>query len=156
MTLVRFLASLGICFFASYIGSALTMPSILTWYTQINKAPFNPPNWIFGPVWTILFLLMGISFYLIWEKGLTNNNIKLAVVLFFLQLVLNVAWSAAFFYYHSPLGAYIVIVALWLSILAMIVSYWPISILAAVLQIPYLLWVSFASILNLFVVLLNR
>ncbi len=151
MNIIKFLGCLVACFGAAYIGSTATMPSIPTWYAALNKPVFNPPNWIFGPVWSLLYLLMAISLYLV-----LGNGFSLAVVIFIVQLLLNIAWSIAFFGYHSPLTAFIIIIALWLAILLTIIKFYKISHLAGWLLIPYLLWVSFASILNLAVVILNR
>ncbi|MFH1390092.1 MAG: TspO/MBR family protein, partial [Candidatus Margulisiibacteriota bacterium] len=132
-----------------------TMPSIPTWYAALNKPFFNPPNWLFGPVWTLLYLMMGLAAYLIWEKGWGSKEVKLAFLPFALQLALNVAWSVVFFSLHSPWGAFIVIVFLWLLILETIIRFGKLSRPAAWLLVPYILWVSFASVLNLAVAILN-
>jgi len=145
-----------ICLAAGFIGSIFTMPSIPTWYTGLNKPPFNPPNWIFGPVWTTLFILMGISAWLIWEKGISNKEVRSAIMIFSVQLVLNMLWSLLFFGLKLPLFAFAELVVLWLLILATILSFYRISRPAAWLLIPYILWVSFASVLNLSIWLINR
>jgi len=145
-----------ICLAAGFIGSIFTMPAIPTWYAGINKPPFNPPNWIFGPVWTTLFILMGISAWLIWEKRFSNKEVRSAIMIFSAQLVLNMLWSIIFFGFKSPLLAFADIIVLWLLILAAILSFYRISRPAAWLLIPYILWVSFASVLNLSIWLLNR
>jgi translocator protein len=117
------------------------------WYAALDKPVFNPPDWVFGPVWTILYLLMGISLYLIWKSPASPIR-KLALIIFGIQLVLNFAWSFIFFYFQQPGFALIEIVILWFSILAMIIVFHRINRVAAYLQIPYLLWVTFATLLN--------
>ncbi|OGC12205.1 TspO protein [candidate division WOR-1 bacterium RIFOXYA12_FULL_52_29] len=144
-----------VCLGAGFLGSLATMPSIPTWYVALNKPPFNPPNWLFGPVWIILYIMMGIAAYLIFEKGWDKKEVKLSLMHFGFQLVFNVAWSIVFFGLHSPWGAFIVIVILWLLILETIIRFGKLSKPAAWLLVPYILWVSFASILNLAVALLN-
>lgn len=151
--IIKVVVSLVLCFTAAFIGSYFTMPSIPTWYASLNKPSFNPPNWIFGPVWTLLYTMMALSVALVWQKG---GKISKPVSLFLIQLTLNVGWSIAFFGLHSALMAYIVIVALWFFILWTMVEFYQYSKGAAWLLFPYLLWVTFASVLNLAVVLLNK
>lgn len=132
------------------------MPAIPTWYQALNKPFFNPPNFVFGPVWTILYLLMAIAFYIVWNSKTKKKAEKeRAIHLFLIQLALNFSWSIVFFNLHQLLFSFGVITALWLSILFTIHAFYRISKPAAYLLIPYILWVSFASILNLFIVLLN-
>lgn len=133
---------------AGIIGSIFTTPSIAGWYAGISKPAFNPPAWVFGPVWSTLFVLMGIAAFLIWEKGLERRDVKIALSIFIGQLVLNTLWSIIFFGLHSPGGALIEIIVLWLAILATIVTFAKISKPAAWLLVPYVLWVSFAMYLN--------
>jgi len=140
--------SIVVCQLAGFVDSLFTTPSIPTWYATINKPSFTPPNSIFGPVWTSLFLLMGVSAYLIWRKGITVENVKIALYIFIAQLVLNVLWSILFFGLHSPFYAFIEIIILWLVILATFVSFIKISKPAGILLLPYLIWVAFAAILN--------
>lgn len=149
-----YIISVCLCLFAGVIGSVFTYPSIPAWYASLLKPPFNPPNWVFGPVWTILYILMGISAYIIWKKD--NPYRKAALWAFSVQLVLNILWSAVFFGGHQPTAAFIVIILLWLCIYACVRAFWWISRTASVLMMPYLLWVSFASALNLAVAVLNR
>jgi len=156
MNIIKLIVSILVCFAAAAIGSAATMPSIPTWYATLNKPSFNPPNWLFGPVWTILYLMMAVAAYLIWQKGLKNSKVKVALGIFLVQLVLNSAWSIVFFGWHSLWGGFAVIIALWLAILTTIIKFWPLNPVAGWLLIPYILWVSFASLLNLTVALLNR
>lgn len=137
------------------IGSIATFPSIPTWYLTLNKPSFNPPNWLFGPVWTTLFAMMGIAAFLVWQKGMHKKPVKEAIIVFSIQLVLNIFWSIIFFGLHQPGVAFIEIVILWLMILITILRFYKISRPAGLLLIPYLLWVSFASFLNLVIVILN-
>ncbi len=148
--------SISVCFLAAGIGSVYTTPAIDTWYITLNKPFFNPPNWIFGPVWTLLYLLMGISLYLVWVTKTEKKAKRLGTIFFFIQLALNVLWSILFFGLKSPIGAFIGIILLWLAIYLTIRKFLEVSKLAGWLLIPYLAWVSFATILNLSVVLLNR
>jgi len=150
---VKLTLSIILCLSAGFLGSFFTITSVGSWYSEINKPFFNPPNWIFGPVWTTLYILMGISLYLIW----TNKNKKkeTAIKLFFTQLILNSLWSILFFGLQSPLLAFIEIIILWVAILLTIMKFHKISKTSAYLLVPYLLWVSFASILNLSIYLLN-
>jgi translocator protein len=156
INITRLVVTLAITLGAAFVGSLLTTPNITSWYAKLNKPTFNPPNWIFGPVWTILFILMGISLYLVWMKGFDTNEGKTALGLFGLQLVLNVVWSLLFFQMHSLSGALIEIAVLWLAILGTIISFMGISRVAGLLLVPYLLWVSFASFLTLTIYRLNH
>lgn len=154
-SLPKLIFAIAICQLTGIIGSVFTINSIPTWYAHLNKPSFSPPNWIFGPVWTLLYLLMGISVYLIWSKGLKKKSIKSALKLFLVQLALNFIWTPIFFGLRSLEFGLIVIVAMWIYIFLTIKSFYLISKLAAYLLIPYLLWVSFATILNASLVLLN-
>jgi tryptophan-rich sensory protein len=156
INIVKLIICLALCFAAAALGSWATMPNIPTWYAGLVKPPFNPPNWLFGPVWTLLYIMMAVSAWLVWEKGWQHQLVRGALYIFLLQLVLNSLWSIVFFGNHSLLGGMLIIVLLWLSIFWTIIRFWPISEMAAWLMIPYLLWVSFASVLNLAVALLNR
>jgi benzodiazapine receptor len=129
------------------ISGFATATNISRWYTILEKPFFNPPNYLFGPVWTLLYILMGISFYRILQT--TDNKIKTkAIAIFCFQLVLNFCWSFLFFKFHLLGVSFVEIIILWLSIAAMIYTYLKIDKTAAYLQIPYFLWVSFASVLN--------
>ena len=133
---------------AGIIGSVFTTPSIAGWYAGIVKPALNPPAWVFGPVWTTLFALMGIAAFLVWKKGLDRKDVRIALGIFLGQLVLNTLWSIIFFGLHSPGSALVEIVFLWLAILATIIVFAKISKPAAWLLLPYILWVSFAGYLN--------
>ena len=136
------------------IAGYATTSSIDTWYATLNKPSFNPPNYLFGPVWTTLYILMGISFYFILQAPKTNLR-QSAIIIFCIQLFLNFCWSFLFFNFHLLDYSFIEIMLLWISILTMIIVFYKIDKRAALLQIPYLLWVSFASILNGCVYVLN-
>ena len=129
------------------ISGFATASSINGWYVTINKPSFNPPNYLFGPVWTSLYILMGISLYMILQSD-SNELRKKAVTIFSIQLFLNFCWSFIFFNFQNLGFAFVEIILMWISILTMIIIFYKINKTAAFLQIPYLLWVSFASILN--------
>ncbi len=152
--MIKFIASIVICQLAGIIGAFFTTPSISGWYADLNKPFFNPPSWLFGPVWTLLYLLMGISLYLVWSQK-NQAGKKLALTFFAIQLGLNSFWSIIFFGLHLPLVAFLEILVLLFFIVLTIIKFFPISKISAYLLIPYLLWVSFASILNLYIAKLN-
>ncbi len=154
-TIGMFVSAL-ICLFVGMIGSIFTLPSIATWYAMLKKPFFVPPNWLFGPVWTLLYILMGISAYLVWEKGLMKKEVRLGLYFFAAQLVLNLLWSVIFFGFHVPLIAFAEIVLLWASIAMTILIFWEVSVIAAYLMAPYILWVTFAAALNFSIMLINR
>ena len=129
------------------ISSYFTLQAIPTWYTTLHAPSFNPPNWIFGPVWTTLYILMGISLYLIWKMPETPAR-NTACIVFLIQLVFNFSWSFSFFYFKNIGFALIIIIGLWLSIAATLFLFYKIKPIAAYINIPYLCWVSFATALN--------
>ncbi len=129
------------------ISGAATASGINKWFMELNKPFFNPPNYLFGPVWTILYLLMGVSFFLILQSPIKEMKRK-AIIIFFVQLILNFFWSFLFFKFQLIGVAFIEIILIWIAILIMIVEFNKINRIAAALQIPYLLWVSFATVLN--------
>lgn len=145
-----------LCLAVGFIGSIFTVASIPTWYASLNKPFFSPPNFIFGPVWTILYILMGISLHLVWSNDIHKKAVKKAVIFFFLQLFLNFTWSIIFFGLRSPILALLNIIILWIVIIMTMKYFKPISKNAFILLIPYILWVSFATILNLAIVILNN
>ncbi len=153
--LVKLLIAILGCQVAGIVGSLFTSPSIPNWYATIEKPGFTPPNWVFAPVWTFLFVLMGVSAYLVWNKGLENKNVKMALLIFSIQLALNMLWSFLFFRLQSPLYAFFEIIVLWLAIVLTILNFFKISRAASWLLIPYIIWVSFAAILNFYIVRLN-
>lgn len=151
----KLVASIVICQLAGIIGSFFTVSSVSTWYLTLNKPFFNPPSWLFGPVWITLYFLMGISLYIVWNKGIRSKEAKIAVSVFGVQLILNFLWSIIFFGLKLPSFAFIEIILMWLAIIATVVYFYRISKVASYILIPYLLWVSFAAILNFAIYYLN-
>jgi len=151
----KLLFSIIICEAIGILGAIFTAPAIPNWYAKLNKPSFSPPNWIFGPAWTMLYALMGVSVYLIWQQGIEKPEVKNALFIFTLQLILNFFWSFFFFKLQSPVYALIEIFLLWVLILATIISFYQINKAAGLILIPYLLWVSFATLLNFYIVKLN-
>ena len=152
--MIKLIASIVICQLAGVIGAFFTTPSISSWYAGLNKPFFNPPSWLFGPVWTLLYLLMGVSLYLVWSQK-NQAGKKLALTIFAIQLGLNSFWSIVFFGLQLPWVAFLEILVLLFFIVLTIVKFFPISKKSAYLLIPYLLWVSFASVLNFYIARLN-
>jgi benzodiazapine receptor len=146
--ILKLIAGIILCQLAGLIGSLATLPSIPIWYESLKKPFFNPPNWLFGPVWTGLYTLMGISLFLVWRRREGNPQVKMALTFFFVQLILNTLWSLAFFGLRSPLLGLADIVLLWIAIFLTIQKFSRISRRAALLLVPYILWVSFAVLLN--------
>ena len=153
--ILKLVASVILCQVAGFLGSLFTTPAIPTWYATLKKPFFNPPNWIFSPVWISLFILMGISLFFVWRRP-DHPKFKIAFIFFFVQLILNILWSVAFFGLRSPLLGLMDIVLLWIAILFTIVNFFKVSKMAGVLLLPYLLWVSFAALLNFSLWILNR
>lgn len=154
--ILRLITSIAICLTAGILGSIFTTPAISTWYAALIKPSFAPPNWVFFPVWTALFIMMGISLFIVWKKGFQDHQVKAALSVFSIQLILNILWSAAFFGLRSPLAGLIEIVILWAAILAMILRFMRISKAAGLLLIPYIMWVTFAAMINFSIWTLNR
>ncbi len=154
--LLKLIVCIAICQLAGVIGSIFTMDNIPTWYASLTKPPLQPPNWLFGPVWITLYTLMGISLFLVIKKGFEFPGVKAGTAIFAVQLVLNTLWSIVFFGMHELLFSIIIIASLWLMILLTMLKFKPISLTAAVLLLPYLLWVSFASYLNSAIYVLNK
>ena len=140
---------------AGVIGSFFTVTNSNSWYSTINKPIFNPPSWIFGPVWIILYTLMGISAYLVWKEWGISIIAKYATILFFVHLLFNTLWSFLFFGMNNPMLAFFDIIFLWIMILVLIIMNYQINKMAAYLLMPYILWVSFASVLNFYIWRLN-
>jgi benzodiazapine receptor len=145
----------AICLLAAAIGGAVTVASVRTWYLTLRKPSWNPPARAFGPVWTVLYLLMAFAAWLAWRTRDTTDAGP-ALAIFGLQLVLNVLWSVLFFGLRRPGPAVAEIAVLWLAIAGTIVAFWPLDQTAALLLVPYLGWVSFAAVLNLSIYRLNR
>lgn len=153
---LKLVFSIIICQLVGFLGSGVTTPSIGNWYRSINKSPLNPPNWVFAPVWTLLFLLMGVSLFLILNKKTKNKKQKkIALFWFGAQLLLNFLWSFQFFGLHLPFLAFIDIILLLMTIFICIKKFYPISKIASYLLFPYLFWVAFASFLNISIIILN-
>ncbi len=154
--ILKLIVSLLACQLAGIIGGLFTGASVDTWYAALKKPGFTPPNWLFGPVWISLYLLMGISLFLVWKANIPAREKSWALAVFFIQLVLNVVWSYLFFYQKSPALGFSEILVLWIMILVTLVKFFPINRLASLLLVPYLLWVSFAAVLNYAIWHLNR
>lgn len=154
-----FLLSFGSASLAAYLGSLLTTPNIDGWYASINKPSFNPPNYLFAPVWTVLFILMAIAFFLVLKECLSEGRDKKyfrsAYLSFGAQLVLNVYWSFLFFFVHEPSLAFFGLLSLWSMIIVNIYYFYKIKKASAYLLLPYLLWVTFAGVLNFAIWSLN-
>ena len=125
-----------------------TAKGVETWYPTLIKPSFNPPAWIFGPVWTVLYILMGVAAFLVWRQGLEADGVKRALALFLVQLGLNGLWSILFFGLQRPGWALVEIVVLWVAIVVTLRAFWRVSPAAGWLLVPYLAWVSFATVLN--------
>jgi tryptophan-rich sensory protein len=151
----KLIFSIFICLFAGFIGSIFTSPAIPTWYARLQKPSFSPPDWVFFPVWTFLFIMMGISLFIIWQKGCEEKKFKTAIYIFAGQLLLNALWSVVFFGLRSPLLGLMEIIILWIMIYVTILSFMKLSRTAAYFLIPYILWVSFAAFLNFWIWILN-
>lgn len=136
------------CQLTGIIGGSFTGDAISTWYAYLNKPSFSPPNWVFAPVWTTLYILMGTAFYLILKKGWEKKKVKEAGAFFITQLVLNLIWTPAFFGLRSTILALIIVIPLWILIAITIKKFYILSKPAAYMLIPYLLWVTFAAVLN--------
>ena len=154
--ILKLVASIILCQLAGLIGSIFTTPAITTWYESLKKPFFSPPNWIFGPVWVSLYLMMGISLFVICRRRDNHAQAKRGLILFFAQLILNTLWSVAFFGLKSPILGLVNILLLWLAIFFTIQQFLKISKAAAAFLLPYMLWVSFAVILNFSFWILNR
>lgn len=137
-----------------FIASQFTILYIESWYVYVAKPFFNPPSWIFWPVWTILYIMIGISFYLVWKDDFWKKKTRLLII-YFLQLALNFAWSFSFFYFWNPLLGLINIIILLVFIWLNIKVFYDVKKSAGYLLIPYLLWVMFATVLNFSIFILN-
>jgi tryptophan-rich sensory protein len=151
----KLLASVLLCQFAGAVGSVFTSSSLGNWYSLLEKPVFNPPSWVFFPVWTLLYTLMGISLYIVWEKELQDREVKIGLLLFGIQLALNLLWSFLFFGLRSTYYGFVEIIFLWLAIFLTIIQFRKISKTASYLLVPYILWVSFAALLNYYLWILN-
>jgi translocator protein len=139
------------CFAVAGLGGMATTPSIPNWYACLAKPSWTPPSWLFGPVWSFLYLSMAVAAWLVWRKG----NAQVPLILFAVQLAFNLAWSWLFFGLHSPGAGFVDIVLLWVAIAATMLAFWRRSPVAGMLFVPYLAWVSFAAVLNFAIWRLN-
>lgn len=153
--LLRLAAAIIFCEIAGSLGSLVTTPGPGSWYSTLVKPFFAPPAWVFGPVWVTLFALMGIALFLVWELGIEKPEVRFAVGVFALQFFFNITWSFLFFGLRSPLLGLINIIILWWLILATILVFYRVRKGAAYFLIPYIAWVSIATVLNASIYLLN-
>lgn len=154
--ILKLITAIAVSQLAGIIGSVFTVSSVGTWYAGLRKPGFTPPSWLFGPVWITLYALMGIAAWLVWRKGLEHRVVRIALALFLVQLVLNTLWSVIFFGAQAPLYAFIEIIFLWLAIVLTMVWFFRVSTYAGILLIPYIVWVSYATVLNGFIWNLNQ
>jgi benzodiazapine receptor len=152
---LKLVISILMCLAVGFIGSFFTSVSVTTWYVTLSKPSFTPPNWVFMPVWTLLYLLMGISLFLVWREGTDHKIVRIALSLFLIQLLLNLLWSMLFFGFRSPLAGLVDLAVLWVFIFLTILAFYNVSKKAATLILPYFLWVSFAFLLNFSIWKLN-
>ncbi|MDD4877004.1 MAG: tryptophan-rich sensory protein [Dehalococcoidales bacterium] len=153
---IKLIVSIVATFAAGGIGSLFTFKAVPTWYQKLRKPPYTPPNRLFGPVWTILYILMGISVFLVWREGLATSSVMIAFILFWVQLVFNALWSVVFFGVKSKGGGIIIIIVLWILIMITIINSFRVSVWAGSLLIPYIVWVSIAAYLNIGIWALNK
>lgn len=144
-----------LCELAGIVGSVFSVSSIPTWYQTLSKPVFNPPNWVFGPVWTTLYALMGISVYRIWRMGMKKEAVRHAVYLFLMHLGLNAIWSPIFFGARQIPLAFVTIAIMWLTLITVMFRFEKLDKLSALLLAPYLAWISFAMVLNYHLWILN-
>ena len=154
-TIITFLICLAIPLLIGFIGSQFTMESVKTWYLTINRPSFNPPNWVFAPVWTTLYVLMGIASFRVWQRRKTAEWFHWAVIIYFVQLIFNLMWSFIFFELHQIGFALVEIILLLLLIVINAFIFYRFDKLAAWLFLPYFLWVSFATYLTYSIFILN-
>jgi len=150
---LKLIISLALPQLVGGLGAFFTITSVQSWFTTLAKPSWNPPSWLLAPVWTLLYVLMGIACYLIWKSD--HPQKKTLLKLYAIQLILNALWSPAFFGMQSPLLGLMVIVPLWVAIVLCIIQFRKVSSLASGLMVPYLLWVTFATALNTAILLLN-
>jgi tryptophan-rich sensory protein len=153
---IRFIIAVAVPIAVGGLSGYATSRGVATWYPTLVKPSFNPPAWVFGPVWTVLYLMMGVAAFLVWRKGLATDGVRLALAVFAVQLALNGLWSILFFGMQSPAWALVEILLLWLAIGATVVLFRRVVPTAAALLLPYWAWVSFATLLNASLWWLNR
>jgi tryptophan-rich sensory protein len=153
---LKFIIAVAVPLVVGGLSGFATSGGVATWYPTLTKPSFNPPAWVFGPTWTVLYIMMGVAAFLVWREGFSTAGVKGALALFAVQIALNGLWSILFFGMHQPGWALVEIIALWLAILATMVLFWRVVPLAGMLLLPYLAWVSFATVLNGALWWLNR
>ena len=153
--IIRFILAIALPLTIGAVAGFFTSQSVKGWYSTVNKPSFNPPDWVFAPVWTLLYIMMGIAFYIIWNKDTAKLLKRKAMLFYFAQLILNFTWSLVFFYAEKPGLALVNILLLCCMIAATIYWFSKISTTATRLLIPYILWVSFATVLNFAIWKLN-
>jgi tryptophan-rich sensory protein len=151
----KLIGCIAICEGIGLLGSVFTAPAIDTWYAALVKPGFTPPNAVFGPVWTTLYALMGVALFLVWRRGLAVPGVKPAFILFWVQLGVNLSWSIVFFGDRSILGGLVIIISLWVLVLITMLRFFRISKTAGSLLVPYLVWLSIATALNIQIWRLN-
>jgi tryptophan-rich sensory protein len=154
---VKLILCVALCLGVGVLGSLFSWGTNLhEWYAYLRKPSFNPPNWVFGPVWTLLYILMGVAAFLVWQKGIGRRDVRVALGLFALQLALNALWTPLFFGWHQIGAAFLEIVLLGLAILITLTAFHRVSLPAALCLVPYVGWVGFAAVLNGSLWYLNR
>jgi len=153
---IRFVVSVATPLAVGGLSGFATARGVADWYPTLTKPSFNPPAWVFGPTWTLLYILMGVAAFLVWRKGLESEGVRLALSVFLVQLALNGLWSVLFFGMRMPGWALVEIVLLWLAIGATTALFWQVVPAAGALLLPYGAWVSFATVLNASLWWLNR
>jgi len=153
--MLKIIISIVVCMAVGFSSGLVTAEAIPNWYADLNKPFFNPPNWLFAPAWTILYILMGIAAGRVWNKGWDQKEVRTALLIFIIQLLLNGAWTLIFFGLKEPVWALVEILILWIMILICILQFKKIDKTAAWLMVPYLLWVTFATALNFCIWQLN-
>ncbi|MBU1197771.1 tryptophan-rich sensory protein [Candidatus Micrarchaeota archaeon] len=151
----KLVVSIGVSVLAGLIGGFFTSPAIPTWYAGLVKPWFTPPSWVFAPVWTVLYVLMGIALYLVWVNAKKKKEARRALPVFGAQLVLNALWSLAFFGWRTPFYGLVVIALLWMVLAFTLALFWRVDKRAGWLLVPYLVWTTFAAFLNLSIWQLN-
>jgi len=155
MNKIKLSISIVIPLFAGFLGSIFTNTSVATWYQTLSVPSLNPPSWVFAPVWTVLYIMMGIAFYLVWRKKETGRDIFWSVWIFFVQLFFNILWSLLFFGMENPMLALWGVGMLWITIFLNVIAFARVEKKSAWLMLPYLAWVSFAAYLNYAIFILN-
>jgi len=155
-TALRLLISLAAPILVGGLSGIATARGVQDWYPTLTKPPFNPPSWLFGPVWTLLYIMMGIAAFFVWQRGWKDEAVRIALAAFLGQLLLNGLWSILFFGMQSPGLAFVEIIVLWIVIGVTVVLFWRMVPIAGMLLLPYAAWVSFAAVLNGAIWILNR